>query len=392
MTDSALSGIKILDLSRLLPFNYCTLMLADLGAEVIKVEEPILGDYMRWMHPKMKNENAAFIIANRNKKSLTLNLREEEGKEILRKLVREYDVLFESFRPGVMEKLGLGYDKLKKINPDLVYCSSTGYGQNGPYKDRPGHDVNYLSVSGILSATRDHTGKPVILGVPVADMSVGIFSAFSILAALLARNRIGKGQQIDVSMTDCMVSYNIINIGNFIARQQSEPSAILELTEGYPCYNVFETKDGKFISLGNIEEKFWINFLKVIGREDLKEFQFSISENKKMANDELQDLFLSKTQKEWLDKFEGEDICYSAVNEIDDLVDSPLVNRRKMLIDIEDPKEGKMKTIGFPIKFSSTPAKISMLSPSLGQHTEEILKKLGYDDMTITGLKKRSVV
>jgi len=388
----ALEGIKILDLSRLLPFNYCTLMLADLGAEVLKIEEPKIGDYMRWMPPKLKKESAVFLMANRNKKSMTLNLREEKGKEVLRQLVKEYDVLFESFRPGVMKRLGVGYDELKEINPRLVFCSSTGYGQDGPYKDRPGHDMNYISVAGILEATGRHTGAPVIPGIPIADMSIGIFSAFSILAGIIARDRTGKGQYIDVSMTDCMVSYNMMNIASLIASQRSHSSEILGITGETPCYNVFKTKDEKFISLGNIEEKFWINLLKLIGREDLKEYQFAMGEDQKKAMDDLQKVFLSKTREEWLGLFEGKDICYAPINNAEDMMADPHVKHREMLLEMEHPVEGKVTTVGFPFKFSETPGTIRTPTPTLGQHTEEILKGLGYKDQDIKGMIEKGVI
>lgn len=389
---SALEGIKILDLSRLLPFNYCTLMLADLGAEILKIEEPKIGDYMRWMPPKLKEEGAVFLMANRNKKSMTLNLREEKAKKILRRLVKEYDVLFESFRPGVMKRLGVGYESLKEINPRLIFCSSTGYGQTGPYKDRPGHDMNYISVAGILEATGRHTGAPVIPGIPIADMSIGIFSAFAMLAAIIARNRTGEGQYIDMSMTDCMVSYNLANIANFIASRQFPGTEILGIAGENPCYNVFKTKDEKFISLGNIEDKFWINLLKLIGREDLKEYQFATGERQKEAMGELQKVFLTKTRKEWLEVFEGKDICYAPINDVEDMIADPHVRHRGMIQEMEHPVEGKVTTVGIPFNFSETPGKIKTPTPALGQHTEEILEGLGYKDQDIKEMRGKKVI
>ncbi len=389
---SALEGIKILDLSRLLPFNYCTLMLADLGAEVLKIEEPKIGDYMRWLPPKLKEEGAVFLMANRNKKSMTLNLREEKAKEVLRRLVKDYDVLFESFRPGVMKKLGVDYESLKEINPGLVFCSSTGYGQDGPYKDRPGHDMNYISVAGILEATGRHTGAPVIPGIPIADMSIGIFSAFSILAGIIYKARTGKGQYIDMSMTDCMVSYNIANIANYIATRRSSETQILGVAGENPCYNVFKTKDGKFISQGNIEDKFWINLLKVIDREDLKDYQYATGDKKEEGMKELQKVFLTKTRKEWLELFEGKDICYAPINDVEDMIADPHVRHRGMIQEMEHPVEGKVTTVGIPFKFSETPGKIKTPTPTLGQHTEEILKGLGYNDQDITEMREKNAI
>ncbi|MDY6933329.1 MAG: CaiB/BaiF CoA-transferase family protein [Spirochaetota bacterium] len=389
---SALEGIKILDLSRLLPFNYCTLMLADLGVDVLKVEEPTLGDYMRWFPPKLKNENAIFLMANRNKRSMTLNLKDAKGREILCQLVKEYDVLFESFRPGVMNKLGVGYDTLKQINPRLIFCSSTGYGQDGPYKDRPGHDMNYISVAGILDATGRHTGAPVIPGIPIADMSIGIFSAFSILTGVIARDRNGKGQHIDVSMTDCMVSYNMINIAQHLMSKLVQNSNELNVIGEAPYYNVFKAKDSKYISLGNIEEKFWVNFVNLIGREDLKEHQFSIGEKRKEVMEEIQNIISTKTRREWLDIFEGEDICYAPVNDIEDMMNDPHVKHRDMLLHMEHPVEGRITSVGFPFKFSETPGEIRSPSPTFGQHTDEVMKRLGYNDDELKDLRDKGVI
>lgn len=388
----ALEGIKILDLSRLLPFEYCTLMLADLGAEVLKVEEPKIGDYMRWIPPILKKESALFCMLNRNKKSMSLNMRDEEGKEIIRKLVKEYDVLFESFRPGVMKKLGLNYDSLKEINPRLIFCSATGYGQSSPYKHRPGHDINYISIAGILEATGRHTGAPVIPGIAIADMSIGIFAAFAILAGIIARDRIGRGQYIDMSMTDCMISFNTMGVSSYISKKLSSDSLIIGATGEEPCYNVFKTKDNKFISLGNIEEKFWINLLRLIDREDLKEYQYASGEKRDKAMDELQDIFIQKTREEWMDLFDGKDICFSPVNTMEDVFSDPHVKHREMLVEMEHPVEGKVTQIKSPFKFSETLVEIKMASPVLGEHTAEVLRGLGYDEHRIDELRELGTV
>jgi len=388
----ALEGIKILDLSRLLPFEYCTLMLADLGADVLKVEEPKIGDYMRFIPPILKKESALFCMLNRNKKSMTLNMREDEGKKIIRRLVKEYDVLFESFRPGVMKKLGLDYESLKEINPGLVFCSATGYGQNSPYKDRPGHDLNYISIAGILEATGMHTGAPVIPGVPVADMSIGIFSAFAILVGVIAKNRTGKGQYIDMSMTDCMLSYNIWGVSSHFSKQVSSDAVTIGCKGDEPCYTVFKTRDNKFISLGNIEDKFWVNFLKLVDKEDLKKFQFASGEKGKEAIDTIQKVIIQKTREEWLNLFEGKDICYSPVNSIEDVLSDPHIKQSGMIVEMEHPVEGKIPQMKSPFKFSETPVEINTPSPALGEHTDEVLKFIGYDKQGLDELKKNGVI
>jgi len=387
----ALEGVKILDLSRLMPFEYSTLLLADFGAEVLKVEEPKIGDYMRWMAPKLKKESSVFCMCNRNKKSMTLNLKSEEGKGIIRKLVKEYDVLFESFRPGVMKKLGLDYDSLREINPRLIFCSATGYGQDGPYKDRPGHDINYIALTGILEATGKHTGAPVIPGITISDMTIGIFSAFAMLVGIMARNRTGVGQYIDMSMVDCMVSYNMLGIASYISKKFFGSSS-LDVTGETVCFNVFKTKDGKFLSFGNLEERFWMNFLKLIGREDLKEYQFTLGEKRDQVMDELQNVFKTKTREEWLTLLEGQDICYAPVNTIEDLFADPHIKHRQMFFEMEHPVEGKVMQIKSPFIFSETPVETRTPSPSLGEHTEKILKEFGYNDEEINELRERRVI
>lgn len=387
----ALEGVKILDLTRLMPFEYSTLLLADFGAEVLKVEEPKVGDYMRWMAPKLKKESGIFCMCNRNKKSMTLNLKTEEGKNIIRKLVKKYDVLFESFRPGVMKKLGLDYDSLREINPRLIFCSATGYGQSGPYYDRPGHDINYISIAGILEATGKHTGKPVIPGITISDMAIGIFSAYAMLVGIIARNRTGMGQYIDMSMTDCMVSFNMLGIASYISKKYYGSSS-LDVTGETICYNVFKTKDNRCISFGNLEERFWTNFLKLIGREDLKEYQFTLGEKRDQIMDELQKIFIQKTREEWLTLLEGQDICYSPVNTIEDLLNDPHIKYRQMFFEMEHPIEGKVMQVRSPFNFSETPVEARTPSPSLGEHTEEILKDYGYSSKEINELRGRGVI
>lgn len=387
-----LDGVRILDFSRLLPFNYATLLLADMGAEVLKIEEPILGDYMRWAPPILKKENAVFLMLNRNKKSMKLNLKTEKGREIVRKLVEKYDVVFETFRPGVMEKLGLGYNELKKINPKIIYCSTTGYGQDGPYIDKPGHDINYISVAGILGVTGRHTGAPVIPGIPIADMSSGVFSALAIVSALLARERTGRGQYIDVSMTDAVLTFNVLHIGTYISGYSLGEEGTLSTLGESAYYNVYETKDQEFIAFGNIEGKFWANFCKIIGREDLISKQFvSKSEEKKILS-EVREIMRTKTRDEWLKLMEGQDICVTPVYSIGEVIQDTQLRHRKMFIEVEHPVEGKTLHVAFPLKFSETPATIRTPAPLFGQHTKEVLKELGYNEEEIENLEKEGVI
>jgi len=383
-----LEGIKILDLSRLMPFEYCTLLLADMGAEVLKIEEPGRGDYMRWLPPKMREENAAFLLLNRNKKSMTLNLKKKEGQDILRKLVRDNDVLFESYRPGVMSRMGLGYKELKEVNPKLIYCSATGYGQSGPYKDRPGHDINYISIAGILGVTGRHTGAPVIPGIPIADMSVGAFSALAILAALIAREKSGEGQFIDISMTDVALSQNVINLAMHLAGGKE----MMDLTGKEPYYNIYETRDGKYVSLGNIEERFWENFCEGVGRPDLIEHHSSKGKEKERVAKELREVMLGKTRDEWVNQMKDKDVCIAPVYSIEEVLGDPHLIHREMFAEVDHPVEGRIKQISFPIKFSNTPAEIRSPPPALGEHTSEILRKMGYDKKGLERLESDGVI
>ncbi|MDY6821432.1 MAG: CaiB/BaiF CoA-transferase family protein [Deferribacterota bacterium] len=386
----ALEGIKILDLGRLLPFEYTTVILGDLGADILKIEEPGRGDYMRDMPPKNKKENIIFLMLNRNKKSMTLDLKKEKGKEIFLDLVKKYDVVFEGFRPKVMEKLGLGYERLKEVNPKLIYCAATGYGQYGSYSKKPGHDINYISIAGILGKTG--LDKPVIPGIPIADMTIGVYSALSILAAIIARGKSGEGQYIDISMTDCMLSYNIVNIASYLVESKNMP--ILDLRGGLPNYNVYETKDGKYISMGNLEYKFWKNFCETVGRKDLIEEYASniIEEKKENLREEIQKIFKEKNRDEWIELFEGVDTCITPVYSIQETLEDRLFKEREMIMEVDHPIEGKVKQIALPIKFSKTKQKIKSYSPMLGEHTELILKSLGYNEKEISYLKENKIV
>jgi crotonobetainyl-CoA:carnitine CoA-transferase CaiB-like acyl-CoA transferase len=392
----ALEGIKILDLSRLLPFEYATLLLADLGAEVLKVEEPGRGDYMRTVPPILKEEGAIFLFMNRNKKSITLNLKAREGKEILLRLVREYDVLFESFRPGTMARLELSYERLREINPQLIYCSSTGYGQTGPYKDRPGHDSNYLSIAGVLGLLGGGNRPPSIPGLPIADMTAGLFSAYAILVGLLARDRIGQGQYIDVSMTDCMLSFNSPNLAHHVALAQNpqrpQTEGTLSWGKEIPWRNTYQTKDGRYLCFANLEEKFWATFCKAIGREDLINQKDTDIERAKEIVDELRDLFRTKTKDEWLEVFEGKDVCFSPVYTMEEVLYDSHLAERKMVTTVEHPVEGELLQVSFPLKLSLTPAEIHSPPPLLGQHTDEIMKGLGFNEQDIQGLRERGII
>ena len=392
-TYQPLRGIRILDCTRLLPYQYCTLVLGDLGAEVLKVEEPIEGDYGRWGDVSRTYESAAFVMANRNKKSMKLNLKTEKGKEIFKTLAATYDVLVESFRPGVMNRLGLGYEAISRVNPGIIYCSATGYGQTGAYRHKAGHDINYLSISGILAWTGEQTGRPVIPAVPFGDMAGGgLFSALAVIAALLGRERTGKGQYVDVAQTDVLTSLNILNLAECVAKKKGQTARPHNLRGGTLCYNTFKTLDDKFIALGALEPKFWANFCKKIKREDLLEKRLLPYEEGNEATEELKCLFASKTQREWVEFFGSDDVCFSPILTPEETLEDVHLRERGMITTMDDSNRREKTQLGFPAKFSDGLNFKRSPAPFFGEHTVEILTDLGFSSSEIETLRKQGII
>jgi len=370
-----LKGVKILDMSYLLPGPMCSLFLADLGADVIKIES-LSGDHMRYFE-NVNGKNPYFLALNRNKKSLALNLKTDEGKKIFMKLAKNADVVIEGFRPGKVDALGIGYNAVKKANPKIVYCSITGYGQKGPYKDKAGHDLNYAALSGMLDVM---SAEPFVAGVQIADISGALVAAFAIVSSLLYREKNGKGNYIDIGVLDTALSV----IGIHVAYQSVSENAGTILSGGKPCYNVYKTKDGKFASLGAIEKKFWLNFCSAVGRKDLMNMQFDGSRNIMKG---MQAVFRSKTMKEWIELSSRHDFCCEPVKKINDVIEDDYFKSRKMLIELDG-----IKQVAMPVAFSQ-PEKIAYSrSPKLGEHTKGVLKKIGYNDKQIKKLQAKGVV
>src|SRR5262245_33583132 len=300
---SAFAGVRMLDLSRLLPGPYCSLLFADLGADVIKVEEPGLGDYARATPPLWGESGlgAYFLLLNRNKRSVALNLKTEGGKEVFRRLARTADVVLESFRPGVMDRLGLGWAALSELNPRLVYCAITGYGQDGPYRDLVGHDINYMGYAGALSVTGARHGPPLMPGVQAADLGGGaLLAAFAIAAALHHRTESGRGQFVDAAMTDGVVSWMAPYLGPFFATGHVATRGEERLNGGWICYQTFEAADGGWVTLGALEPKFWANFCRLVGREDLVPLQYAEGATRVKAEAELRAMFRTRSRDEWV--------------------------------------------------------------------------------------------
>jgi crotonobetainyl-CoA:carnitine CoA-transferase CaiB-like acyl-CoA transferase len=332
---------------------------------------------------------------NRNKKSITLNLKAPGGKAVLRKMVEQgADVLIEQFRPGVMDRLGVGFKDLEKVNPRIIYCSLTGYGQDGPYRELAGHDLNYIGIAGVLSLTGQKGGTPVIPGTQIADLiGGGLYAVIGILSALMARQKTGRGQYIDISMLDGVVSLLPDSAALFFAEGMAPRAGERRLTGGLPQYQVYQTQDGKYVAVGALEEKFWANLCRLIGKPEWAEkIPKELEPRSEEIKEEMERLFKTKTQKEWLDLLMSEDACVTAVQSLDEVFSDPHVLHRQMLVEQTHPKAGRLRQIGVPIKFSRTPGEIRTPAPEIGEHTEEILKQLGYSQREIDRLRREGVI
>jgi len=393
----ALKGLRILDLSLLFPGPFGTKILADFGAEVIHIENRQNPDATRGLAPMIGTSGRGrqsffYHTLNRNKKSLTLNLKKPEGLEIFKKLAKTADVIVEQFRPGVVKKLGVDYESIKKINPQIIYCSITGYGQNGPYRDFPGHDLNYTAFAGVAGLYRDKNDTPILPGLQIADMvGGGLNAVIGILIALYARAHTGKGQYIDISMMDGVLGLNQMSLAQWLATGIKPILKEQALTGGMAQYRIMKCKDGKYFSIGAIEPKFYLALLKQIGREDL--LQQSISRDELIA--ELEKTFLTKTRDEWtkeiLNSSNNDAKMVGPIYEVDEVEHDPQVQARNMIIEVPTP-HGVIRQIGFPIRLSETPATLKHCAPVLGEHNEEILRELGYSSDDVKALRKKKVI
>ena len=392
---SALEGVRVLDLSRLLPGGFCSLLLADLGADVLKVEDTGVGDYIRWSQPAYEGaeesaKSALFLALNRGKRSVRVNLKEDRGREVLLRLARDHDVLLESFRPGVLDRLGVGYERLREENPGLVYCAVTGYGQDGPYRDRSGHDMNYLGLVGLLGLTGEPDGPPVQAAGQIADIGGGaLMAAFGILAALRERDRSGQGQLVDVSMSDGALSWLALVAGRYLCDGEVPQRGRIELAGGLVCYRPYACSDG-WVTLGALEPKFWVNWCRGVGREDLIEKQFERPGSE--AHGEVERVFLERSRAEWQEFASEHDCCLEPVLDLDEALDSELVRAREMVVELEQPGADRVRQLGFPVKLSRTPGAPQGPGPALGEHTEEVLGSLGYSAEEIAALKDSGAI
>jgi alpha-methylacyl-CoA racemase len=349
-----------------------------------------MGDYIRWSPPYYEGaddsaKSALYLALNRGKRSIRLNLKEDRGREVLLKLVKEYDVLLESFRPGVLDRLGVGYERLKQENPGLVYCAITGYGQDGPYRDRSGHDMNYLGLIGLLGLTGEKDGPPIQAGGQIADIGGGaLMAAFGIMAALHERRSSGEGQLVDVSMADGALSWLSLVAARYLCDGAVPKRGEPELTGGLICYRPYACKDG-WVTLGALEPKFWQAWCRGVGREDLIEKQFERPGTE--AHAEVERVFLERTREEWQEFATHNDCCLEPVLDLDEALDSELVKAREMVVELDQPGAGPVKQLGVPIKLSRTPGAVDAPGPALGEHTDEVLASLGYSSDDIEALK-----
>jgi crotonobetainyl-CoA:carnitine CoA-transferase CaiB-like acyl-CoA transferase len=370
------------------------MMLGDLGADVLKVEDPQLGDYLRWRGPFIGGESASFLVLNRNKRSMTLNLKAAEGREIFKKLVAEADILIESFRPGVMTKLGLDYEQLKTINPRLIFCAISGYGQTGPYSQRPGHDLNYMGFAGALGQTGSVGEGPTLLGVQVADLAGGgMLSIIGILSALEGRHRTGEGRFVDISMTDGIASFLTYMAGDYIASGEFQHRGTGRLNGSLPEYGVYETADEKWLSVGALEHKFFARLCELLDLKGYNEIN-SVGTRAEEIRAALTSKFKEKTQAEWLALLAEDEVCVGAVYEIDEVLSDPHLLERGLVAEIDHPKAGRIKQLGLPIKLDQLPTEdvMRVAPPGFGEHTAEILSSFGYAPAEIERMKNEKTI
>ena len=377
----ALSGITVIDLSRLLPGPYCSMILADHGARVIAVES------------KQFMADGLFInTVNRNKEHMSLNLKSEVGKQIFLRLFEKADVMLEGFRPGVVDRLGVDYERMRKVNPKIIYCSITGYGQDGPLRDRVGHDVNYLSYAGVLNLIGEPDRPPSIPGMPIADIAAGgMNAAIGILLALFAREKTGRGQYIDISMTDGMVAFLPVALFFQQLTGQDPRRADAMLSHRYACYNTYETADGRYLSIGAVENRFWKTLCEHFGVPQYTSLQYDDSGRNEILHF-MRATFKKKTLAEWDAELADLEICYGRVQTFSEMLADPLFREREMILELAGRAGEKKPAIGVPVKLSETPGSVRNAAVDFGESTGAILKELGYTEEEITLLARKDVI
>ena len=393
----ALEGIRVLDLTRALAGPFCTLMLGDNGADVIKVEMPGSGDDTRkWGPPFIGEESAYFLSINRNKRSLTLNLRDPQAKEIFLKLAKDSDVIVENFTPGVMERFGLDYNAVKETNPNVIYCSISGFGQDGPYRSRPAYDQIMQGIGGLMSVTGEPDGEPQKIGVAVTDIGAGMWAAFAIMAALHHRGQSGEGQYIDVSMMDAQIAWLTYQAGYFFANG-TPPKRMGAAHPTLVPYQAFMCQDGKYINVAVGSDRIWDRFCQGINREDLKDHPDYANNGDRVRNrgamvSLLQEYFLARPVADWVKDLQAVNVPCGPINDLADVFADAQVLARNMYQEMPHPTLGSIKQTGLPIKFSATPGGLDRHPPLLGEHNQEVLTSLGYSEEDIRSFQEGAVI
>jgi crotonobetainyl-CoA:carnitine CoA-transferase CaiB-like acyl-CoA transferase len=394
----ALADVRVLDLTRLLPGGFCSLLLADMGADVVKVEDTGMGDYIRWAPPfhgtddqqALGTRSALYLSLNRGKRAIRVDLKSEAGREAFLRLAKDFDVVLESFRPGVLDRLGCGYEALREANPRIVLCAITGYGQTGPYTQRAGHDMNYLGLNGLLGLTGEPDGRPIQAAGQIADIGGGAMTAaIGVLAALRERDASGEGQLVDISMTDGALSWLAMAAGAYLCDGEVPQRGRGSLNGGFACYLPYEAADG-WVTCGALEPKFWKNFCDGVGRPELVEKQFVAPGSSDW--EPIAAIFKERTRAEWKAFNDEHDAMIEPILDLDEALESDLVKAREMVVEVEQPELGRVSLLGAPIKLSRTPADPTRGAPALGEHTEEVLRESGFADDEIAALLESGAV
>ena len=387
-----LEGVRIIDFTRLLPGPLATMMLADMGADVIKVEDPDSPDYIRGFEPLIEGTSAFYYALNRNKRSLAVNTLSQEGKAIIIELVKNSDILIEQYRPGVMKKFGMDYDTLHAVNPRLIYISITGYGQDSSMSQAAGHDINYIAMAGALGITGADNGEPFIPGFQLADIAGGSYMTMNALtAALFKREKTGIGEYIDIAMTDSVLPFIALP---FAAQQTGGDNfkrGKFQLSGGQANYNIYICSDAKYLALGSLEPKFWNTVCDKLNKPEWKEKIIADDATQQSIRKELQNIFLQKTREQWLSFFSNDDICLTPINDLDEIATDKYLNERKLFVDFKIGGKD-FKTIAQPVKFASVTGDNNWIAPQLGEDTCTILKELSLTDDKITELKRSNII
>ena len=392
----ALEGVKVLDLTQLMAGPYCTMMLADMGADVVKVEKPNGGDDTRRMGPPfIEGESAAFLGINRNKRSIVIDLRSDSGRELAQRMARGSDILVQNFRPGALERMGLGYEQVREINPALVYCTISGFGATGPYARRGGFDLVAQGMSGLMSVTGHAGGPPAKIGVPICDLNAGMFGAIGILTAYINRLRTGQGQHVDTSLLEGGIAYTFWESAMYFATGDI-PEPMGSAHRLTAPYQAFETSDG-YVNIGAANQANWERLCVAIGRDELVADPRFVEPRDRMNNvDELvstlEGTFAQHTSDHWLEILEAADVPAGPINDLAQVYNDPQVRAREMMVETDHPVAGRVKNIGIPIKLSETPGRLQRPAPTLGQHTDEVLRDLGCLPDQIEKLRAEGVV